>query len=63
MGIQHAWEYNILVVNPDGKRPLIRRGREGNIKIDLREMELEGTDWIHLAQYAIGVSDGLLCFM
>jgi hypothetical protein len=25
-------------------------------------MELEGTDWIHLAQYAIGVSGGLLCF-
>jgi hypothetical protein len=44
--------YKILVVKPEGKRPLGRPTRRGedNIKIDLREIELEGVDWIHLAQ-------------
>jgi hypothetical protein len=36
---------------PEGKRPLGRRRRGGNnIKIDLREMEWDGMDWIDLAQ-------------
>jgi hypothetical protein len=41
--------YKILVGKPDGKRPL-RRPRhiwEDNIKMDLREIELEGVNWIH----------------
>jgi hypothetical protein len=41
-----------LVGKPEGKRSLGRRGRrwENNIKMDLREIELVGADWIHLAQ-------------
>jgi hypothetical protein len=42
----------ILVGKPEGKRPLGRpRHRwEDNIKMDLREIELGGMDWIDLAQ-------------
>jgi hypothetical protein len=44
--------YRILVEKPEGKRP---RGRTkcrwvDNIKMDLREIEWDGTDWIDLAQ-------------
>jgi hypothetical protein len=44
--------YRILVGNPEGKRPLGRpRPRwVDNIKIDLREIEWDGGDWINLAQ-------------
>jgi hypothetical protein len=37
---------------PEGKRPLgrSRRGWVGNIKMNLREIEWDGTDWIDLAQ-------------
>jgi hypothetical protein len=43
--------YNILVVKPEGKRPLGRpRQRwEGNIVMNLREIGWEVVDWIHLA--------------
>jgi hypothetical protein len=45
--------YKILFRNPKGKRPL-RRPRhiwESNIiKVDLRETECEGADWIYLTQ-------------
>jgi hypothetical protein len=42
----------VLVRNPKGKRPLgkCRHGSENNIKMDLREIDSEGMDWIHLAQ-------------
>jgi hypothetical protein len=42
----------ILVGKPEGKRPLARPRRrwEDNIKIDLREIEWVGIDWIALAQ-------------
>jgi hypothetical protein len=42
----------ILVGKPEGKRPLGRPRRRlmGNIKIDLREIEWDGIDWIDLAQ-------------
>jgi hypothetical protein len=42
----------VLVGNPEGKRPLGRpRSRwEDNIKLDLREKEIDGTNWIRLAQ-------------
>jgi hypothetical protein len=45
-------EYRILVGKPEGKRLLGRsRGRWGdNIKMDLREIEWGGMDWIDLAQ-------------
>jgi hypothetical protein len=42
----------VLVERPEGKRPLGRpRHRwEDNIKLDLREIGIEGANWIHLAQ-------------
>jgi len=44
--------YKILVSKPEEKRPLGRpRCRwENNISMDLREIEQEVVDWIHLAQ-------------
>jgi hypothetical protein len=44
--------YRILVVKPEGKRPLGRpRFRwVDNIKMNLREIGWDGTDWIELAQ-------------
>jgi hypothetical protein len=44
--------YRILVGNPKGKRSYgrPRRSWEYNIRRDLREIEWEGVDWIHLAQ-------------
>jgi hypothetical protein len=44
--------YKIFVGKPEGKRPLVRRGRrwESNIRMDLWEIGCEGVGWIHLAQ-------------
>jgi hypothetical protein len=44
--------YRILVGKPKGRRPLGRPRRRwvGNIKMDLREIELDGIDCIDLAQ-------------
>jgi hypothetical protein len=42
------YAYRILVGKPGEKRP-IRRWVD-NIKIDLREIEWDGMDWIDLAQ-------------
>jgi hypothetical protein len=44
--------YRILAGKPEGKRPLGRPRRrwEDNIRIDLREIEWGGIDWIDLAQ-------------
>jgi hypothetical protein len=44
--------YRVLVERSGGKRPLGRsRHRwEDNIKIDLREIGIEGANWILLAQ-------------
>jgi hypothetical protein len=44
--------YRILVGKPEGRRPLVRPRRRwmDNIKIDLREIEWDGVDWIELAQ-------------
>jgi hypothetical protein len=44
--------YRVLVGRPEGKRPLGRpRCRwEDNIKIELREIGIDGANWIHLAQ-------------
>jgi hypothetical protein len=44
--------YRILVGRPEGKRPLGRPRRMGedNIKMDLREIEIDVANWIQLAQ-------------
>jgi hypothetical protein len=44
--------YRILVGKPEGKRPLRRPRRRwmDDIKIDPREIELDGVDWIDLAE-------------
>jgi hypothetical protein len=44
--------YRILVWKPEGKRPLGRPRRRcvDNIKMDPREIEWDGVDWIDLAQ-------------
>jgi len=44
--------YRVLVVKPEGKRPLgrPRRRREDNFKMDLQEVECGGMDWIDLTQ-------------
>jgi hypothetical protein len=42
----------VLVGKPEGRRPLGRPRRrwEDNIKVDLKEMQWGGMDWIDLAQ-------------
>jgi hypothetical protein len=44
--------YRILVGKPERKKPLGRPRRRwvDNIKIDLREIERDGMDWIDVAQ-------------
>jgi hypothetical protein len=43
--------FKSLVGEPEGKKPLGRpRRRWKDIKINIRGTELEGVDWIHLAQ-------------
>jgi hypothetical protein len=44
--------YRVLVGRPQGKRPLGRPRRkwEDNIKMDLRETGIDGTNWIRLPQ-------------
>jgi hypothetical protein len=42
--------YRVLVGRPEGKRPLGRRRWEDNIKMDLGEIRIDGTNWIRLAQ-------------
>jgi hypothetical protein len=44
--------YRVLVRGPEGKRPLERPRRrwEDNIKMDLREIRIDGANWISMAQ-------------
>jgi hypothetical protein len=45
--------YRVLVGRPEGRRPLgklRRRWEEDNIKLDLREIGIDGANWIRLAQ-------------
>jgi transposase len=44
--------YRVLVRRPEGKRPLGRPRRrwEDNIKMGLREIGIDGANWIQLAQ-------------
>jgi hypothetical protein len=47
--------YGVLVGRPEGKRLLGRPRRrwENNIKFDLREIEIDGANWIRLAQESV----------
>jgi hypothetical protein len=47
--------YRVLVGRPEGKRLLGRPRRrwEDNIKLDLREIEIEWANWIQLAQVRV----------
>jgi hypothetical protein len=50
--VQGRGVYRVLVGRPEGNRPLGRprcRG-EDNIKLDLREIGIDGANWIRLAQ-------------
>jgi hypothetical protein len=44
--------HRVLVGRPEGKRSLGRPRRrwKDNIKMDLREIEIDGENWIQLAQ-------------
>jgi hypothetical protein len=44
--------YRVLVGKPEGKRPLgrPRHRREDNIELDLREIGIDGANWLRLAQ-------------
>jgi hypothetical protein len=44
--------YRVLVGRPENKRPVGRPRRrwEDNIKMDLREIWIDGANWIQLAQ-------------
>jgi hypothetical protein len=44
--------YGILVQRPEDKRPMGRPRRrwEDNVKMDLREIGIDGANWIRLAQ-------------
>jgi hypothetical protein len=53
------WEgrtvYRVLVLRPEGKRPLGRPRRrwEDNIKMNLREIGIDGANWFRLAQVTV----------
>ena len=49
--VERRGAYRVLVVKPDGRRPLerLRRRWEDNIEMDLREVGLGEMDWIDLA--------------
>jgi hypothetical protein len=44
--------YKVLDERPEGKRPLRRHRRvwEDNIKMDLRDIGIDGANWIQLTQ-------------
>jgi hypothetical protein len=50
--VEGSGVYKVLVGRPKGKRPLGRPKRwgEDNIKMDLREIGINGSNWIWLAQ-------------
>jgi hypothetical protein len=47
--------YRVLVGRPEGRRPLgrPRRGWEDNIKMDLKEIGIDGANWIQLVQVRV----------
>jgi hypothetical protein len=55
--------YRVLVGRPEGKRPLggPRRRWEDNISMDLREIGIDGANWIRLAQDSVQWGGGGFC--
>jgi hypothetical protein len=51
--------YRVLVGRPEGKRPLGRPTRtwEDNIKMNFREIGVDGANWIQLAQDRAGLCE------
>jgi hypothetical protein len=47
--------YRVLVGRPEGKRSLgrPRRGWDDNVKMDLREIGINGANWSRLAQNSV----------
>jgi hypothetical protein len=47
--------YRVLVGRPEGQRPLGRPRRrwEDNIKLNIREIGIDGANWIQLAQDSV----------
>jgi hypothetical protein len=47
--------YSVLVGRPKGKKPLERPRRrwKDNIRLDLREIRIDGANWIQLAQHRV----------
>jgi hypothetical protein len=45
--------YRVLIERPEGKKPLGRPRRrwKDNTEVDLREIGIDGANWIQLAQY------------
>jgi hypothetical protein len=50
--VEKMTAYRVLMGEPVGKRPLGRPRRRGeeNIKMEVREIGWDGTNWIHLAE-------------
>jgi hypothetical protein len=44
--------FRVLIGRPEGKRPLVRSRHswEDNIRMDLRDVGIDGANWIQLAQ-------------
>jgi hypothetical protein len=51
--------YRVLVGRPEGKRPLgrLRHRWEDNIKMNLRELRMDGANWIRLTQDRVQYRD------
>jgi hypothetical protein len=57
--------YRVLVGRPEGKRPLGRSRRrwEDNIKMDLREIGIDGSNWIQLVEDRVQWRDFVITVM
>jgi hypothetical protein len=57
--------YRILVVKPEGKRPLEKPGcrQENNIKLYVRVVVWGSVDWIGLVEHGIEPSGSVRCLM
>jgi hypothetical protein len=53
--------YRVLVGRPKGKRPLGKPGCrwEDSIKVDLKEIGIDGVNWVQLAQVRVQWQDSV----